>query len=180
MPTNARCFFPFVWPILLLCLEAATSCRSRHRGVHYSPMQVAGTSKITLVVDSLPFDPRTAPNPFYLELMTAKDTFLVRPTAEELSFPTLTDSLTQVNLYYQEWSGEIGGIILRHEYRGLYFPDQAATIIVDTYPFEQPKAKRWLKQRKDAVYLEIRLPKDGQFFATTLMQDKWRTKWRIK
>ena len=127
-------------------------------------MQVAGTSKITLVFDSLPFDPRTAPNPFYLELMTAKDTFLVRPTAEELSFPTLTDSLTQVNLYYNDWYGPIRGATLRGEYQFLYFPNRPATIVIDTYPYEHPVAKRWLKQQKDRIYCEIRFSQSGRFF----------------
>ena len=118
--------------MLLLFLGMASSCRPKHRGVHYSPMQVAGTSTVTLVVDSLPFDPRTAPNPFYLELMTAKDTFLVRPSAEEMSFPQLTDSLTQVNLYYHNWYCQVEGQSLRSAYGAVYFPSRpplSSTII---------------------------------------------------
>ena len=154
--------------MLLLFLGTATSCRPKYRGVHYSPMQVAGTSKITLVVESLPFDPRTAPNPFYLELMTAKDTFLVRPAAEELSFPTLTDSLTQVNLYYNDWYCQVRGRSVRDAYGALYFPNKAATIIIDTHPFGYPGAKRVAGR----LYCQIRVPQAHQWLTTTLTQAK--------
>ncbi|MFD2718365.1 hypothetical protein ACFST9_06540 [Hymenobacter monticola] len=172
MPSNALRFSHFIGAAILLFLGTGTSCNTKHKGVHYSSMQVIGTSNITVVVDSLPIDSRKTPNPFYMELMTEKDTFLVRPTADELSFPKLTDSLTQVVLYFKDWYGPIQGATLKGEYQFLYFPNQPATIVIDTYPFEHPTAKRWLKQRKDRIYCEIRFPQTGRFFLTSLIQDK--------
>ena len=150
-----------------------TSCSPKHKGLHYSPYQVVGTSRLTVFIDSRMADQATTDNTLYLELMTAKDTFFVKPIAQTLSFPRLKDSLTQVNIYYKNWYCEIGGIILQKEYRAFYFPGQAATIVLDTYPFEHPKAKRMLKQQKKRIYYEIRFQDSDQYFITSLTQDKW-------
>jgi len=175
MPAFALRFSLLVCVALLLLLGMGTSCNSKHKGVHYSQYQVAGTSKLTVFIDSLEADQGTTDNTLYMELMTEKDTFFVKPIGQELSFPKLADSLTQATIYYKDWSCQIRGNTLRDEYRALYFPNQAATIIIDTYPFEHPMAKRWLNQHKERVYYEIRFQKEGRYFLTFMTQDKRRT-----
>lgn len=157
---------------LLLVLGMVTSCNTTPQDTRHRQYQVAGTSKLTVFIDSLEADPATTDNAFSMELMTAKDTFLVKSIMQELSFPRLADSLTQVKVYYKNWHCQIQGSTLRDEYPAMYFPGQPATILIDTYPFEHPKAKSWLKQQKDRVYYEISFQKDNRFFLTSMIQDK--------
>jgi hypothetical protein len=163
----------FVYIPLLLFLGIGTSCDTNPESTQGSHYQVVGTSKLTVFIDSVVADRATIDNVLYMELMTEKDTFLVKPINQELSFPKLEDSLTRVRVYYNDWYFQIQGELLRDEYQALYFPNQDATILIDTYPFEHPTAKSWLKQQKERVYYEIRLQNDGRFFLTSMAQDKW-------
>jgi len=176
MPAYALRFSVFVYVALLFFLGMGTSCNTKQKGTHYSQYEVAGTSKLTVFVDSMLTDQGTTDNAFYMKLMTEKDTFFVKPIEQELSFPKLADSLTQVNIYYKDWYCQIRGNVLLSEYRALYFPGQAATIVIDTYPFEHPMAKRLLKQQKDRIFYEIRFQKEGRFFLTYMIQDRRNTK----
>ncbi|WP_140465854.1 hypothetical protein [Hymenobacter nivis] len=71
----------------LLFLGMRISCSRKYKGIQYSSYQVAGTSKLTVITDSLVADQGTADNQFYMDLMTKKDTFWVKPIEQKLSFP---------------------------------------------------------------------------------------------
>lgn len=161
-----------VYLAVIIILGTFVSCDTKSRSRQYSHYEVAGTSKLTVFIDSVVADRRIVDNSLYMELMTKKDTFLVKPINQKLVFPKLEDSLTKVRIYYNDWYCEIMGQPLKYEYSALYFPEENVTIFIDTYPFEHPMAKKWLKQRKDQIYYEIRLQKESRYFLTSMAQDR--------
>ncbi|QNP54524.1 hypothetical protein H9L05_22705 (plasmid) [Hymenobacter qilianensis] len=170
MNSTSRPFSSALYVALFISLVTGTSCDREPRTTQYSHYKVAGTAKLSVFIDSVVADRGTVDNALYMELMTKTDTFLVKPIDQELSFPQLQDSLTQVNLYYQDWYVKLQGQVVRNEYPALYFPHKEAIITIDTYPFEHRQAQVWLKQKKERVYYEIRFAKEGRFFSTSLAQ----------
>ena len=165
-------FSYFIFIITSFIFSTLTSCGDRNNSPQYSGYEVAGTSQLTVIIDSTLADRSIVDNSLYMELMTSKDTFFVKPINHIISFPKLQDSLTGVYIYYNAAHTYISGEMLQSEYQAIYFPSNDAKIVIDTYPFENPIAKQWLKNRSNQVYYEINFPKTGRRFMTSLVNDE--------
>ncbi|WP_400191299.1 hypothetical protein [Hymenobacter sp. B81] len=157
--------------IAIIALGALTSCEGQSEYSQSSTDKVAGTSQLTVIIDSVDADKSVVDSSFYMKLMTPKDTFIIRPVDKQLSFPALEDSLTSVRVYYNDRYFETSGKVLVSEYKALYFPNEHATIIIDNYPFEHPTAKSWLGEKKERVYYEIKFKKLRRYFLTFMILD---------
>lgn len=109
-----------------------------------------------MIIDADTVGADVTDNVFFMELMTRKKTFVVRPTSQELYFPKLPDSLAAVNVFYKEWATTVTNEALSKAQEVFYYPGDSATIVIDTYPFTEERAKNWRELNKDRVYLEIR------------------------
>ncbi|MEL5995972.1 hypothetical protein [Hymenobacter segetis] len=172
MPAYPFRFPLFVCVVLLFLSGLGTSCNTKHAGTHY----IAGFSNLTVFIDSLVADQATIDNTLHLELMTARDTFLVKPVGQELRFPQLKDSLIQVNIWYQDWYCPIQGEMLREEYPAMYFPGRNATISITTDFAEHPVAKSGEKLQPERVFYRIKFEEEGRFFFAPLTHVNRSTK----
>jgi hypothetical protein len=143
--------------VFLVLFACAVGCACQKRkGVHYSNYEPAGQGYITMILDSDTVDNASMYNAFFMELMTKKDTFLVRPSERGLIFPKLADSLTAINVFYNDWKFTAAGDVLKYEYELFYFPGDSATIALDAYPFTERHATSRGEPKKKQVFLEMR------------------------
>lgn len=154
--TTTRLLHSISGNIILIALAGLSGSSCEQKRGRYDNAEPAGTAEIKMIIDADTVEADVTDNVFFMELMTREKTFVVRPTSQELYLPKLPDTLVAVNVFYKEWATTVTDDVLSKTQELFYYPGDSATIVIDTYPFTEERAKNWRELNKDRVYLEIR------------------------
>jgi hypothetical protein len=137
------------------------SCKSKSFDTHYSSYDVEGAAKLSVVIDgknidSTKFNNGIIDNTFYMELMTAKDTFFIKPINSKLSFPKLHNRLSRAIIYYNDFKLEVYNDVLTDRQDCFYFPNGSATLYLYYYPFTTSITKKEANISQNQIYFEIK------------------------
>lgn len=142
--------------MLLFIALLLGSCQHKNDDGYYSENKSAGKAKLTMIVDADTVSSEVVANTFFMRLMTVKDTFLVKPSNQELVFPKLADTLTAVDVRYNDWEFTAANDLLKNEYSMFYYPGDSVTVVIDEYPFTEEHALIQQESHKNQLFFEIR------------------------
>lgn len=155
--------------VLLLTLLSFTiiSCKRKSNIPTYSSYKPIGNTYLSVSIDSNAAYRDVVDNSFYLELSTAKNTFITKPYDYKISFPLLHDSLNKIAFYYKDFKFIATGNKVSKLKKFFYFPNNdSVSFYISKTPFKEEKSEKGSYYTSKQIFAKIQLDESNVLFAT--------------